>query len=212
MRILTIAAQKGGSGKTTLALSLAVAAHLDGRRVRVFDLDPQATAAAWGDRRGVDAPLVESLQPARLQQALANTQAAADLVVIDTPPRLDHGTLGAVRAADVLLIPCRPSVFDLETLGNTLDLVRFSGTTAAVLAVMNAVPARAQLFNRTLLAKARAVIESAGLEVCPVTVGQRSVFDKASLRGRGVQELEADGKAADEVAELYSHCSPLLWS
>lgn len=205
MRVLTVAAQKGGSGKTTIAISLAVGAHHADRRVRIFDLDPQATAAAWGDRRG-EAPTVISLQPARLARALDEAAAAGfDLAIIDTPPRLDHGTLGAVRAAQVLIIPCRPSVFDLETLGNTVDLVRISGTVATVLAVMNAVPPRGELFD-----KARPAIEAAGLEVCPVSVGQRAAFDKASLLGRGVQEFEPRGKAAAEIAQLYDYCSRFL--
>ncbi|HEX2237852.1 MAG TPA: ParA family protein, partial [Gammaproteobacteria bacterium] len=70
MRVVTLLSQKGGTGKTTIALHLAVAAELDGKSTAVIDLDPQQSAALWGDTRASETPVVVSAQPARLQQVL----------------------------------------------------------------------------------------------------------------------------------------------
>ena len=125
MDVIAVIAQKGGTGKTTLALSMAVAAQQAGRTAAIIDLDPQASASNWGDRRKGDSPAVVSAQPGRLSQILkAAEESGADLVVIDTPPRAERAAMAAARAAHLVLVPCRPSIFDLETFSTTLDLIR----------------------------------------------------------------------------------------
>ena len=95
---LALVAQKGGTGKTTLALTLAVAAEQAGRRAVVLDIDPQATACKWSDRREASTPVVLDAQPARLGRALETAAAEdVDLVVIDTPARLESAALEAAR-------------------------------------------------------------------------------------------------------------------
>ena len=122
MWTVSIVSQKGGAGKTTLAVHLATAAQQAGLTVAVIDLDPQATARRWGEKRG-RAPEVVSDHairlPALLQAARTN---GADLVFVDTAPNADQAALGAARAADLILIPCRPSAFDLEAVEATLTL------------------------------------------------------------------------------------------
>ena len=138
MYIVAIVAQKGGTGKTTLAVSLAVAATQAGRTAAIVDLDPQATASKWFDRREAESPAVVSAQAARLSHVLqAAGEAGADLVFIDTPPRAEQAAIAAVRAADLILIPCRPAIYDLETVTTTLDLINVSGAKPAA-AVLNA--------------------------------------------------------------------------
>src|SRR5688572_25287650 len=91
MEILSLIAQKGGTGKTTLALSLAVTAEADGKSTLIIDLDPQASACKWGDRRHGDAPTIIDAQPSRLAQALEKAeQAGVDFVIIDTPARIEQ--------------------------------------------------------------------------------------------------------------------------
>lgn len=124
MLTLAMIAQKSGTGKTTLALSLAVAAEAAGRSVLVIDLDPQASACKWGDRRARDAPAVMDAQPARLAAALAKAeQAGIDIAIVDTPARVEQAAAEAAKAADLVLIPCKPSILDLETLRATAELV-----------------------------------------------------------------------------------------
>ena len=129
MDVIAIIAQKGGTGKTTLALSMAVAAHRAGRTAAIIDLDPQASASNWGDRRKANQPAIVSAQPARLPQILeAAEESGADLIVIDTPPRAEQAAIAAARAAHLVLVPCRPSIFDLETFSTTLDLIAAVGS------------------------------------------------------------------------------------
>ena len=199
MKIVAILAQKGGAGKTTLSLGLAVAATDAGLSAAVIDLDVQATAANWGDRRTAEAPVVISAQPARLQRMLDAARAqGADLVVIDTAPRAEQGAFIAAEAADLVLIPCRPSIYDLETVRTTADLVRLAGDRPAV-AVLNGIPPRG-----TRAQQAREVLAGIGLEVCPAAIGSRVALEHAATLGLVAQEYEPLGKAAAEFAAVYA--------
>src|SRR4051812_34453714 len=113
MQVISVLMQKGGSGKTTLVESLAVAAKNAGQSVAIIDLDPQATACKWSDRRPDNAHddiAVISIQPARLKNALNDArEGGADLVIIDTPPRAADAAMAAAQAADLILIPSRPT-------------------------------------------------------------------------------------------------------
>jgi chromosome partitioning protein len=115
MRTIAVISQKGGAGKTTTAVHLAVAAQQEGYRVAVIDLDPQATARKWGDKRQDPEPEVIGDHAERLPQLVEAARAnGADLLIIDTAPNADRASLAAARAADLILIPCRPAAFDLE--------------------------------------------------------------------------------------------------
>ncbi len=100
MKTISIVSQKGGVGKTTLAVHLAVAAANAGYTVALIDLDPQATAAQWADWRGSDNPAVVAAPHARLGPTLAEAQkAGVDLVVIDSPPAADSAAVAPPPAA-----------------------------------------------------------------------------------------------------------------
>jgi chromosome partitioning protein len=142
MQVISVLMQKGGSGKTTLVLSLAVAASLAGKSVAVIDLDPQATACKWGDRRNGN-PVIISIQPARLTQALDAARAeGAEIVIIDTPPRAADAAMAAAQAADLILIPTRPTINDLETLATTQTLIAGAGARAKIAVLLNGVPSQ----------------------------------------------------------------------
>ena len=113
MKILTLLSQKGGAGKTTIAVHLAVAAEEAGLPTIVLDLDPQASASSWKDVRNAlgsaSAPDVLATHPARLPQVLETVKKnGAKLAVIDTAPHSEAGTLTAAKASDFILVPCRP--------------------------------------------------------------------------------------------------------
>ncbi|MCP5426293.1 MAG: AAA family ATPase [Gammaproteobacteria bacterium] len=196
MRIVSIVSQKGGAGKTTLAINLAVAASSDGSRVTIVDLDPQATAANWGDRRQSEHPTIVSAQAARLPQIVSQLNNQTDWIFIDTPPAIGNTTLAAVKIADVIMIPSRAAIFDLDTLGATLELVRMGQKEASV--VLNAVPHRGQDAE-----EAKAVIIGYGTQIAPFTLGHRAAFQHAATLGLGVLEHEPSGKAALEIRELF---------
>lgn len=199
MQILAMIAQKGGTGKTTLALSLAVAAEVAGQSVLIIDLDPQASACRWGDRRSVDTPAVMDAQPARLAAALAKAaQAGIDLAIVDTPARVEQAAAEAAKAADLVLIPCKPSILDLETLRATAELVQ-GRAKRPPLVILNAVPAQG-----TRHEQATEAITGMGLAVCPAHVGQRVAFEYAAQAGLTVTEYEPERRAASDIRQLYT--------
>lgn len=197
MKIIAIISQKGGAGKTTLAVHLATAAAAAGRSVAIIDLDPQATAASWGDRRRADAPEVVSGQAVRIPALVkAAEDNGADFLVLDTAPNADQTASLAARAADLVLIPCRPAAFDLEAIETTLLLAKAAGKPAYV--VLNAVPPRSFIGK-----EASAGLVGRGAQVAPIQLSHRAAFAHGVIDGRTAQEFEPNGKAAQEIEHLY---------
>lgn len=200
MQTIALVAQKGGTGKTTLGLALAVASTKTGQRTLVLDVDPQGTACNWGDRRQADDPIVLDAQPARLASALQKAgQGGIDLVIIDTPARSEQSALAAAGVADLVVIPCRPQAYDLETVPNTQKLLELAGSKPS-LVVLNAVPA---LGNRH--EQARQFLEQINMPLCPHTIGHRAAFGDSGALGQTPEEYEANGKAAEEIRIVYKY-------
>ena len=200
MRTISVVSQKGGAGKTTIAVHLAVAAQAAGLSVAIVDMDPQASAARWSDDRTAEEPEVVSIQPARLTKTLDTARAAgADLVVIDTAPDADGAALTAIRASDLVLIPCRPSAFDLAAIATTRELVRIEKKTAYI--VLSAAPVRS-----ALVAEASAGLTAEGAQIAPVVLHNRIAFSHAVIDGRTATEYDPGGKAAEEARAL------MLWA
>lgn len=198
MPTIAIVSQKGGTGKTTLALHLATRGAYDGKQTCVIDLDPQATAAAWGDWRGDFLPKVITCPPVRLYGTMQRAQKeGAELLVIDTPPHGDTAAREAVRAADLVLIPTRARAFDLHALEATAELVSYARKPAFVL--LNGVPPRAT----RVIAETGAHVERLGLKMCPIHFGERAAFHRSSGSGEVASEIDPEGKAAGEVDALW---------
>ena len=197
MKTIAIISQKGGAGKTTLAIHLAVAAEKRGMNTAIFDLDPQASAASWSDKRNAPSPAVVSAQAARLPSLLEQAAAqSADLVIIDSAPNADAASLAAARAADLILIPCRPSAFDLNAIGTTLNLAAVAGKLAYVL--LNAVPPQGKAGE-----EARTALEAGGVAVAEPILHQLVAFSHAVNDGRSAQEFDPKSKAAAEIDALF---------
>jgi len=198
MKTIAIISQKGGAGKTTLALHLATASVLAGRNTAIIDLDPQASAANWADRREEELPVVLSAHASRLPHEMKRVEEmGGDILIIDTAPHSDSAALEAAKVADLVLVPCRPAILDIEAITNTLDLVKTTGTPIVV--VMNAVAPQGSEASEA--AEAIAALE---VDVCPVQLRQRVAFSRALITGQTVQEFEPDGKAAQEASELHA--------
>jgi chromosome partitioning protein len=139
MKTIAIISQKGGAGKTTIALNFAVAAIRSGAPSVVIDIDPHARANCWHDLRENNAPVVVSAQAARLPAILETAKEnGAAIVFIDTAPHSESAALAVARLADLVLVPCRPSLLDLKAITTTIDLAALAKTPA--LAVLNTVP------------------------------------------------------------------------
>jgi chromosome partitioning protein len=210
MHVVCLLSQKGGSGKTSLSLSVACAAERFGKQALIIDLDPQATACKWGDRRKIESPIVIDAQPARLANALQKArQGGIDLAVIDTPPRSAEAALAAAKLADLIVLPCRPQMYDLETIPNTLELIATAGarrpSPIPVLALLNAVPPQGNRHEQ-----AKTAIEALGVPVCERMVGHRAVFGDAGALGLSVIEYDNTGRAAEEIRQVYFSIQRLL--
>jgi chromosome partitioning protein len=197
MKKLAMIAQKGGVGKTTLAVNLAVAAEAGGLTTLLLDLDQQESAVSWSERRGQETPHVEFLTERRLAEGLtAAAQQEFALAIIDTPPAAGPQAYTAAEAADLALIPCRPSLVDLDAIRRTAQLVKSVGIPSYV--VFNAAPHGAT----TLIDDAKAIIEGVGLVAAPVVIRERSAFRGAWPLGKAAAEFDPGGKAGAEISEL----------
>jgi chromosome partitioning protein len=204
VQTIAIISQKGGSGKTTIAVHLAVCAALRGRRVALIDLDPQRSAAGWNDSRAADRQIDTIAAEARQLAALLDKAKGAkiELAIIDTAPHSDEAAALAAAAADLVLVPCRPARFDLDAIASTIAITTAARKPAAV--VLNAAP-RGRLAD-----EARATLDGRGIKVVEPVLYQRVAYAHAVIDGRAVHEYEPGGQAALEVENLYHHITRLL--
>ena len=199
MKTVAILSRKGGTGKTTLAVHLSVAAERAGRTTALIDLDPQASAIGWSDRREGDTPIVISAHASRLPELLETAEKnGVDLAIVDTAAHAETSALTAARAATLALIPCRPASLDLLAIGATVDVVKLAKVPARV--VFNGTPARGNLTN-----EARQAVETYNVPCAPCSIGQRMAFVHALIDGLTVQESEPTGKASHEITALYAY-------
>ena len=209
MKTIAVIAQKGGPGKSTLTLNLAVAAHLEGKQTVIADTDKQQTSNHWyQDRKNLGHPLpyVRQCFPENISDIQKTAQNNdAELFIIDTAPHSGPEIVGIAELSDLILIPCRPGLKDLRALKMTVDITRLSGKPA--LAVLNACKPRSPEPD-----KAARYLEKMGLAVCPARIGDRVAFEYAYINGQGVQEYEPGGKAAQEIQELYTYICRQLYS
>lgn len=198
MLTVAVISQKGGAGKTTIALNLAVAATRAGLPVAILDIDPQASATRWADAREGAPPAVTAAQASRLPILLAAEQRqGAALAVIDTGPASDTAALAAARLADLILIPCRPSALDIDAIGASLHLgQQLAGKPTYV--VLNATLPRS-----TLADEAAATLADSGATVAPVRLGHRADFINPLAAGKVAVEWAPHGKAAGEAVALW---------
>jgi chromosome partitioning protein len=197
MKKIAFVSRKGGSGKTTLAVHLAVCAIRAKKFVVLVDLDPQGSATDWHEMRGSSKEFVAiQAKPEGLAALLSRAEeSGADLLIMDTAPHTDKLALAAAKQADLILVPCRPSTFDIRALGATFELLQHTTSPAEV--VINFAP-RGHLAEETA-----EHLKGAGYPVLPVFISQRVAFSHAVADGRAVHEYEPDGKAAEEVTKLW---------
>lgn len=197
VRTIAFLNQKGGSGKTTLAVHTAVAAQRAGERVLLIDADPQASAMAWSAVRKHDMPAAVHASPNEIGRVLEGARGnRVSLALIDMAPHASPGAARAAEIADAILIPCRPSAFDLAAAGAAVDLVRVLGKPAAF--VLNACPSRAPE-----VAEAREALRGLGITVAPVEIGQRRAYARAVASGLSVNEFDGSCLAAREITALW---------
>jgi chromosome partitioning protein len=197
MQVLAFVTQKGGTGKSSLAVSLAVAAQEAGLKTAVVDIDPQGTASEWFQRRRAATPEVVRLHWSYLtSQIQAFERNGHDLVLVDTPGADDSAAAAAIRDADLCLLPLRPSIADVEAMKPTLKYLNDRGKPFTF--VLNQCPAGGRTSRTSNAFRALQLIGA----VCDATVALRSDHMDALAAGLGVTEHAPSGKAAAEIREV----------
>jgi chromosome partitioning protein len=209
-RVLALLSRKGGSGKTTLATHLAVAFGTAGRRVMLIDCDAQASASAWAGLRDADAPTLMQSLPEGLRDALAAARrAGVTLAVVDSAPGVGPAITPIAKAADLVLVPCRPSVLDLFAINQTVATIKSARVPAGI--VLNACPARRGAGEASVTVDARRALADYGLPILAPTIGERVSLRHALSAGLAVTEFDPNGRAAKEIAALAAFVEQRLW-
>jgi len=199
--IITIAQQKGGAGKTTLAIHLALAWAASGKRVAIVDIDPQASLSSWFRLRherlgGAGASIaVAAVSGWRVAGEVERQAREHDIVLVDSPPHAETEARIAVRSGTLVLVPVQPSPMDLWATKPILELARAEKTPA--LLVLNRVPARAKLTG--ILLEAFAALD---VPLAEAQIGNRVALAAAINEGQGILEYEPSSAAAREIRTL----------
>jgi chromosome partitioning protein len=199
MRVIAFLSQKGGSGKTTLCVHTAVAAQEAKEQVVIIDTDPQKSALTWSQNRQAETPLVVAQPVHELSKVLA---AAKDdgmtLSLIDTAPHAEVTASMVVEQSQLVVIPVRPTAFDLAAVMDSVRMV--TALKAKAVMVLSACPPRAPE-----IAEARELLKKYGLPVFAGDVTDRRAFARAIASGNTVTEFEPEGKAALEIRSLWKY-------
>ncbi len=204
MRVLALASQKGGSGKTTLSGHLAVQAQLAGQGpVVLIDIDPQGSLSDWWNEREAEYPAFAQTTVARLAADLeVLRQQGFKLAMIDTPPAITVAIQSVIAVAELIVVPTRPSPHDLRAVGATVDLCERAGK--PLIFVVNAATPKARI-----TADAAVALSQHGT-VAPITIHQRTDFAASMIDGRTVMEVDPKGKSAAEITALWVYISDRL--
>jgi chromosome partitioning protein len=204
--VITVAQQKGGAGKTTLAANLA-AALAGSRRVAVLDIDPQRSLSRWhalrAERKGAAEVALSELSGWRLGAEIERLKRAHDVLIVDSPPQVDTDAKLAIRAADLVLVPLQPSPPDLWAAEGTLKLAGEEKRTARL--VFNRAPA-----GGSLRAAVEAEIAGRGHPMLAAALGNRVGFAGAFAKGLGVTETAPRSVAAEELRALLAELEGML--
>ncbi len=199
--IITVAQQKGGSGKTTVAAHLAVAFARGGKAVGILDVDPQGSLGEWFERReqalgedgvGLAFRTASGWGARREAKQLARDH---DIVVVDTPPKSDLEIRPAIEMADLVIVPVQPTPVDLWATTPTLEMADKERTRSLI--VINRAIGRA-----LLTAEMVAAAGDLGHAIAGIHLGNRVAYPQSMGEGRTVLETAAGGLAAEEVGAL----------
>ncbi|ACL58372.1 ParA family protein [Methylobacterium nodulans] len=211
MHVILIAAQKGGAGKSTLAVHLSALADRDGKTLLV-DTDPQGSLSMWHGRRTAETPCLTRASAQAVPEVLSTARReGVAWAVIDSPPHNTSLISTLMSRATLTLIPVRPGPFDLDAVGATLAMAR--SLKAPMACIINAAPPTTRGERQTsAVAETRAVLASMGAPVLPGQVSQRASLSHALITGQSVDEYDPHGRATAEIAAMWSTVSELARS
>ncbi len=199
MQVMAFAAQKGGSGKTTLAANIAVQAELKGDGpVALIDTDRQGSLADWWNQRDAPVPICVHASAARLAgQVQKMRDQGIKLLIIDTPPAITSTIGHVINVSDLVVIPSRPSPHDLRAAGKTVEIAERLGK--PLVFVINGAHPRARITTEA------AISLSEHGPVASTVIHQRTDFAASMIDGRTVMEVAGKSRSPDEIAALWTY-------
>jgi chromosome partitioning protein len=207
MHVILVATQKGGAGKSTICAHFGALAERQGKTL-LIDADPQGSLTDWYTSRQADTPLLVQADATSIGPIL---DTAADegivWVIIDSAPHNAPLMASLMSRASVTVVPVRPGPFDLKSAGKTLDMAR--ALKAPIACIINAAPPITRENEPSVVAEARMVLTSMGAPVLAGQVSQRASFSHALITGQSVTEYDPDGRAAGEIAAMWSAVTKL---
>lgn len=203
MQTIVLAIQKGGTGKSTLAVGLAVAAMQTGLTVRLIDADRQRTLSNWKRRRSQVNPLVAPVSDVQDLEDKLRTFACedVDVTIVDTASGINNLAIAAIRRADLCLIPVRPNIVDIEAASATLQTIRACNTSFAF--ILNHTPVRGKRIDAATRTLDDQVSPDLGAVLAQPCISLRIDQQDALTNGLAVSEYAPSGKSADELLRLW---------
>lgn len=201
MNVIVVASRKGGSGKSTLTAHLAAHAHKATRPCLLIDADPQGSLTLWHGLRGTGEPVLKSGLRG-IESIVRANRDDYEWAFVDTPPTMSAAVTDAIRCATLVVIPARPTVFDLSAVKETIDLCRSVRKPYAV--VINAAPTKRDDNESPIVTEAREGLAKLRVPVWGGQITQRSNYSIALKHGEGAKEFDAESAAASEMARLWS--------
>jgi chromosome partitioning protein len=202
MVVITVASRKGGSGKSTLTAHLAAYANKASRRCLLIDADPQGSLTLWHSLRKGGEPLLRNATRGVDNLIKAADHADIEWVFIDTPPQVSGIVNEAIKAATLVLIPARPSVFDVDAVKETIAYSRERRKPYAI--VLNGAPPKRDNAESPITASAREALDKLKAPVWSGQISHRTTYSLSLAEGEGAREFDPDSQAATEVARLFS--------
>lgn len=202
MNVLAFASRKGGSGKSTLAAHLAAHVHRPSRPCLLIDDDPQGSLTLWNELRVHDPLPLKIVKRGSISDILKKAkQGGVEWVFIDTPPNMSVSVIDAVQSATLVIIPCRPGVFDVCAIQETIGLACRTRTPYAV--VINGAPPKRQEVESPSVTFARECLAKLQVPVWGGQITQRASFSLALAEGEGAKEYDADHCSTSEIGRLW---------
>ncbi len=202
MNVLTFASRKGGTGKSTLAAHLAAHVHRLSAPCCLIDDDPQGSLTFWNSLRGDDALPLRPIKRTLSRTLKKAERRGAAWAFIDTPANMSAGVTEAVQSATLVIIPCRPGVFDIVAVQETIAFARRTRTPYAV--IINGAPSRREGMEAAAVAYTRDCLSRLDVPVWGGQITYRTDFSLSLATGQGAEEFDANSQAAEEISRLWS--------